>query len=55
MTVIFDIQHLYYLPQYLPVIEQLQSRGVKVKFVCYQIADETLARIVEKAVENVDV
>ena len=37
--VYFDILHLYYLPQYLPVCRQLQERGVKCTFVLYRQLD----------------
>ena len=36
MKVIFDVKHLYYLPQYLPVYAQLQERGITCEFVFYQ-------------------
>ncbi|WP_394129186.1 CDP-glycerol glycerophosphotransferase family protein [Shewanella maritima] len=32
----FDVLHPYYLPQYLPVMVELQSRGEKVHFVIYR-------------------
>jgi len=35
MNVFFDIQHLYYLPQYLPVKSALEERGVHCHFVLY--------------------
>jgi hypothetical protein len=35
-SVIFDVQHLYYLPQYLPVACALRELGVKVDFVLHQ-------------------
>lgn len=36
MRVFFDIQHLYYLPQYLPVKAALESRNINCTFVLYQ-------------------
>ncbi len=33
MDIIFDLPHLYYLPQYLPVYEVLLRRGVRPQFV----------------------
>jgi hypothetical protein len=35
MNVFFDIQHLYYLPQYLPVKTALEEKGVDCHFVLY--------------------
>ncbi|MDP2562538.1 CDP-glycerol glycerophosphotransferase family protein [Psychrobium sp. 1_MG-2023] len=35
MFVIFDTVNVYYLPQYLPICEQLRQQGHRVKFVCY--------------------
>ncbi len=35
MYVIFDVLHLYYLPQYLPVQKELKNRGIKTQFVFY--------------------
>ncbi|MFB0979559.1 MAG: CDP-glycerol glycerophosphotransferase family protein [Alteromonadaceae bacterium] len=35
MNVFFDIQHLYYLPQYLPVKSALEKNGVHCHFVLY--------------------
>ncbi len=39
MQVFFDVQHLYYLPQYLPVYEELIKMGVKCKFVLHREKD----------------
>lgn len=36
MRVFFDIQHLYYLPQYLPVFEQLKKSGITCEFILYR-------------------
>ena len=35
MRVIFDVRHLYYLPQFLPVYEQLKRQSVELSFVFY--------------------
>lgn len=35
-TVQFDTQHLYYLPQYLPVAEALREQGVSCEFIFYK-------------------
>ncbi|MFT5812666.1 MAG: hypothetical protein ACI9VT_000402 [Psychroserpens sp.] len=36
MRVFFDVQHLYYLPQYLPVYDELTKRGVDCKFILHR-------------------
>lgn len=36
--VLFDVQHLYYLPQYLPVAKVLKSQGVTVRFILHKEA-----------------
>lgn len=36
MKVCFDILHLYYLPQYLPVLDELIRRGDLVYLMCYE-------------------
>lgn len=46
--IFFDVPFLYYLPQYLPVYEELTSRGVNCEFVFYynekqQIAEQVIA------------
>lgn len=48
MKVIFDVLHLYYLPQYLPVLHQLQKQGYDVRFVFYKQAEDELNLICEK-------
>lgn len=35
-TVLFDVQHLYYLPQYFPVAHVLKDQGVKVRFILHK-------------------
>ena len=35
MNVFFDIQHLYYLPQYLPVKDVLEKNSVSCHFILY--------------------
>jgi CDP-glycerol glycerophosphotransferase (TagB/SpsB family) len=39
MNVYFDIKHLYYLPQYLPVKAALTSKGIECHFVLYKQQD----------------
>ncbi|KGJ89293.1 CDP-glycerol glycerophosphotransferase family protein [Thalassotalea sp. ND16A] len=47
MHVIFDVLHLYYLPQYLPVHQQLIAQGVGSSFVFYHgIHDEVIEQII---------
>jgi len=36
VRVFFDLPHLYYLPQYQPVIHALEARGASSKLVCYR-------------------
>jgi hypothetical protein len=36
MRVFFDVQHLYYLPQYLPVYDELTKAGVTCEFILYR-------------------
>jgi hypothetical protein len=50
MRVFFDIKHLYYVPQYLPVKEELENRGVECTFVLYtqQLLNNVLKEYVEK-------
>lgn len=40
MQVCFDLPHLYYLPQYAPVITELLRRGVKCRVVSYRSGNE---------------
>lgn len=40
MNVIFDTQNIYYLPQYLPVYEELRKRGHEAVFVGFQNKDD---------------
>ncbi|OUS32026.1 CDP-glycerol--poly(glycerophosphate) glycerophosphotransferase [Thalassotalea sp. 42_200_T64] len=47
MHVIFDVLHLYYLPQYLPVHQQLLAQGFRSSFVFYHgIHDEVIEQII---------
>ncbi|WP_372771132.1 CDP-glycerol glycerophosphotransferase family protein [Pseudoalteromonas sp.] len=52
MKVIFDIQHLYYLPQYLPVIDVFKQHDTDIELIGYKTDDEDLNRIVEKALQE---
>lgn len=46
MKVIFDTKSLYYLPQYLPVHNELAKLGIKTTFVFYEsIHDDTIKKI----------
>lgn len=40
MQIIFDVQHLYYLPQFLPIHEELQRRGIDSMFVFHEALDD---------------
>ena len=49
MHIIFDVLHLYYLPQYLPVAKELSKRGCHIEFVFYHSAhDNILQDIITK-------
>lgn len=49
MKVIFDVLHLYYLPQYLPVHQQLSEQGESTAFVFYHgIHDDVIQGLIEK-------
>jgi len=50
MNVYFDIQHLYYLPQYLPVKNALAAQGVECHFVLYD--QKELQHVLINYVEN---
>ena len=41
-TIFFDVPHLYYLPQYLPVYHELVARGTNCKFVFYRSEKQAL-------------
>lgn len=47
-TLYFDLLHLYYLPQFLPVADLLQAKGVSPVFVVYEQAD--ISPVAEQAV-----
>jgi len=48
LRVAFDIAHLYYLPQYLPICHELQRRGAVCELVVY--ADEERTAVLEQAI-----
>jgi len=48
LRVAFDIAHLYYLPQYLPICHELQRRGAVCELIVY--ADEERSAVLERAV-----
>lgn len=52
MIVIFDVLHLYYLPQYLPVLTALKQQGVDVRFVFYRQLDPELNQVCEKVIQD---
>lgn len=52
MKLIFDVLHLYYLPQYLPVYKELVKRNVDVEFVFYQQIDEELNQVCQKIIKD---
>ncbi len=48
--ILFDVHHLYYLPQFLPVYRVLQARGVACAFVIYRNAE--LQAVLDKVVAD---
>jgi len=52
MKIIFDVKHLYYLPQYLPVYHELTRNNVCCEFVFYTVADKELKRISEQVISK---
>lgn len=47
MHIIFDVLHLYYLPQYLPVYNELKKQGIESSFVFYpSIHDDIIKQII---------
>lgn len=42
MKVFFDTLNVYYLPQYLPIAQELHRQGFQVEFVCYQNKNKSL-------------
>jgi hypothetical protein len=50
MKIIFDVTHLYYLPQYLPVLTELTKRGFTCSFVFYRQDDTWLSNIYKAVV-----
>ena len=52
MKVVFDVQHLYYLPQYLPVIDVLKKFTQQIKLTGYKSNDLLLNKIVKKSFDD---
>lgn len=51
--IVFDVPHLYYLPQFLPIYWELQKRNVEVLFVLYTGIDgEQLTNILQKVAKD---
>jgi len=50
--ILFDVHHLYYLPQFLPVYRVLQTRDVECEFVVYR--NPELQAVLDKAVADED-
>ncbi|PAJ75698.1 CDP-glycerol--poly(glycerophosphate) glycerophosphotransferase [Pseudoalteromonas sp. NBT06-2] len=42
MKILFDVKHLYYLPQYMPVYQELLKKNVECRFIFYNQEDESL-------------
>jgi len=52
MKVSFDVKHLYYLPQYLPVYEILREQEIDCEFTFYQQADKSLNEICKAVIKD---
>ena len=52
MKIVFDVQHLYYLPQYLPVIDVLKEFTQEIKLIGYKSNDSILNKIVKKSFDD---
>ncbi|WP_105258182.1 CDP-glycerol glycerophosphotransferase family protein [Pseudoalteromonas sp. T1lg88] len=52
MKVFFDVLHLYYLPQYLPLYKQLLQQGAAVCFVFYNEQDKALKEAADAAIKT---
>lgn len=50
MKILFDVAHLYYLPQYLPVQKQLLKQGIQPGFVFYRAGNPV--DIIEKVIQQ---
>lgn len=53
INIIFDVQHLYYLPQYLPVVEELAARKIQAKIIFYKPTDPELLKTCQKISETI--
>ncbi|MDO6611973.1 CDP-glycerol glycerophosphotransferase family protein [Shewanella sp. 1_MG-2023] len=53
MLIVFDTLNVYYLPQYVPIIEQLKKRNHQVKLVCYSNKNDQQA--FSNTIENLHV
>ena len=52
MKVYFDVLHLYYLPQYLPVLSAVETRQGEAVFVFYKQQDPQLMQAMHRAIEQ---
>lgn len=50
MKICFDVPHLYYLPQYLPVQQELLKHNVQVEFLFYQAGNPV--DVIEKVIQQ---
>ncbi len=55
MFVCFDVQHIYYIPQYLPVIKKLTGKGHKCELVFYKSQDAKLISICNEFIKKNDI
>ncbi|KTF12187.1 CDP-glycerol glycerophosphotransferase family protein [Pseudoalteromonas sp. H105] len=52
MFAYFDVQHIYYIPQYLPVIKKLTGKGHQCVLVFYKSQDAALITICNQFIED---
>jgi len=52
MKIIFDVKHLYYLPQYLPVYEELKSNNIETSFLFHRDPDEQTNNICKTVIDT---
>lgn len=52
VDIIFDVLHLYYLPQYLPVFKKLAEQQINCSFVFYRNNDAVLQQVTESTIAS---
>ena len=52
MKLVFDVTHLYYLPQYIPIYKMLLKKNVDCHFMFYR--NEQLADVIDNAIKKLN-